>query len=113
MIESQRDNRKALLPFFTTFMPNQQLLQQRPKAKEEYRLEEIDGELLLYSPASTRSIYLNTSASVIWQLCSGEHSVEQIITLIQESYPEARDSVATDVLKTIDEFVESDAISLI
>ncbi len=93
-------------------MSTSDLKQQKPKVKEEYRLEEIDGELLLYSLASTRSIYLNSSASIIWQLCTGEQSVSDMIDIIKEGFPEAQDSAEQDVLQTVEQFIESEAVTL-
>jgi len=83
-----------------------------PKTVEDFNLEEIDGEMLLYSPASTRSIYLNPSASVIWQLCNGEATISEIIEALSERFPEAADSIHKDVADTIQTFLENEAITL-
>jgi hypothetical protein len=84
----------------------------KPKTIADFQLEEIDGEVLLYSPKATRSIYLNPSASLIWRLCTGEFSTQEIIDTLQEQFPEQADTIADDVISTLNRFVESQAIEL-
>jgi hypothetical protein len=88
------------------------MLDQIPHATDGFELEEIDGEILLYSPTSTRSVYLNTSASLIWRLCDGTHSVGDIVDQLVEAFPEAGDHIANDVTRSINLFVENGAMRL-
>ncbi len=90
-----------------------ELSQKKPKTISDFQLEEIDGEALLYSPSATRSIYLNPSASIIWQLCTGENSTQEIIDALQAQFPEESKTIEKDVLTTINQFAESEAIELI
>ena len=83
-----------------------------PSAKSSFELEEIDGELLLYSPESTRSIYMNSTASIIWRLCDGKSTVGEIIELLEEAFPDAGDSIEKDVIDSIELFVSNSAIEL-
>ena len=84
----------------------------KPKIISDFQLEEIDGEVLLYSPKATRSIYLNPSASLIWRLCTGEFSTQEIIDSLQEQFPEQADTIVDDVNTTLNQFLESQAIEL-
>ena len=86
------------------------IAQKKPKTIDDFQLEEIDGEVLLYSPKATRSIYLNPSASLIWRLCTGEFSTQEIVESLQEQFPEQAESIADDVMTTLDQFIESQAI---
>ena len=86
--------------------------QKTPKICGDFELEEIDGEVLLYSPKATRSIYLNPSASIIWQLCTGDHTVVEIIALLQQQFPDDAVSIEQDVFTTIEQFSEFEAIEL-
>ncbi|MEM7195506.1 MAG: PqqD family protein [Pseudomonadota bacterium] len=88
-------------------------LTKTPTTKAGFELEEIDGELLLYSPSSTRSVYMNSTASIIWRLCDGNQTVQDIVTLLQEAFPEAKDSIEQDVVDSINLFAENGAIELI
>ena len=36
-----------------------------PKKKQDFRLEEVDNELLLYHPVRTTALYLNDTAALI------------------------------------------------
>ena len=83
-----------------------------PTIQSNFELEEIDGELLLYSPESTRSIYMNSTASIIWRLCDGKLTVGDIVGLLQEAFPEAAESIEEDVIHSIELFVSNNAIEL-
>lgn len=87
-------------------------LQSKPKRKPDYRLEMIDGELLLYHLNETKILYCNQTASLIWNLCDGELTVEAITNLLQDAYPEAADVIADDVQKTLGLFIDHDSIVL-
>ena len=85
----------------------------KPRTLNDFQLEEIDGEALLYSPSATRSIYLNPSAALIWHLCTGEHTTGEIIETLQEQFPEQADSIEDDVTSTLEKFLESQAVELL
>jgi len=68
----------------------------RPRRKPDYRLEELDGELLIYHPTESNVVYCNQTASLIWYLCDGTHTTAEIIALLSDAYPEAA-TIPTDV----------------
>jgi len=84
----------------------------KPKRKPDYRLELLDDELLLYHPTETKIIYFNQTASLIWQLCDGDHTAEEIVKLLSEAYPESADSIPADVTSTLEQFQEQGCIEL-
>ena len=84
-----------------------------PVASASFELEEIDGELLLYSPESIRTIYMNSTASVIWRLCDGKLTTAEIISLLQEAFPDAGQSIEQDVLDSLELFISNQAIALL
>ncbi len=88
------------------------MLEKVPTTKSSFELEEIDGELLLYSPESTRSIYMNSTASIIWRLCDGKLTVGEIVELLKEAFPDAVDSIEQDVVDSIELFISNKAIEL-
>ena len=73
----------------------------RPRRKSDYHLEEIDGELLIYHPTESTVVYCNQTASLIWHLCDGTHTVAEISALLCEAYPEAATSIPADVDATL------------
>ncbi len=74
--------------------------------------EHLDGEIVLYSATSSQAIYLNESASLIWQLIDKKNTVENIISLLSEAYPEVID-LKYDVLSTLDKLFQHGIIRLI
>ena len=87
-------------------------LDDKPIRNESCHMEELDDEVLLYNPTNNKTLYINKSASVIWQLCNGEQAVEDIITMIEEAYPSDDDSLRQDILDTLNSLVDNDALKL-
>jgi hypothetical protein len=82
-----------------------------PAPNTEYRLEKLDEELLLYHPAATTTVYLNETASLIWQLCDGHRSVGEIAELLRESFPKMDTAIASDLEATLNSFAEHGVIA--
>ena len=85
----------------------------KPRRKPDYRLEKIDNELLLFHPAQTKIMYCNESASLIWQLCDGQKTPQEIVALLAAAYPEAADGMADDVQATLQQFAQHGAIEFV
>ena len=84
-----------------------------PLRKPEYRLEKMDNEILLFNPNTSNVLYLNESASLVWQLCDGQHSVEEMVKLLADAYPEAAAAIKKDVHETIELFISNGAVLLV
>ena len=84
----------------------------KPKQKPGYRLEMLDNEFLLYHLSETTILYCNQTASLIWQLCDGRHTVKEIRILLSEAYPESAETVVADVNEVLRLFLEHKAIGL-
>lgn len=82
----------------------------KPQRKPDYRLEAMGNELLLFHPEQGTVLYCNETAALIWQLCDGQRTVEEIVALLAEAYPEAADAIAGDVAATLREFEEHGAV---
>ena len=50
----------------------------RPVRKPDITVKDIGGETLLYSAAEEAIHILNPTARLIWELCDGEHTVEDM-----------------------------------
>lgn len=72
---------------------------------------EVDGEISLYEPGSESVTILNGTASDVWMLCDGEHSTEEIVSLLASSYGIDADQIRDEVTRAIDEFVEAGLLS--
>lgn len=82
-------------------MTTEQGAPQRPARAEGYSVEELDGELLLFSPASGSVIALNQTAALVWNLCDGSRTVEEIAALIAAAYPDAAAEIPGDVADVV------------
>lgn len=83
-----------------------------PCRLDEYQVSEMDGELLLYHAGKTEVLYLNEPAAMVWYLCDGERRVREIVELLCESYPDAADSIPTEVDDALRQFLDFGGIEL-
>ncbi len=83
----------------------------KPKHAPDYRLEVMGDEILIYHPTQTKVVYCNATAALVWQLCNGELTVEEIIDLLANAYPEARDAVPAQVRDTLQRFLAEGVIA--
>ena len=81
-----------------------------PTQATGYHLERMDGEVLLHHPGSTTVLYLNETASLIWQICDGQRTMEDVAALLQDAFPETDEAIAEQVELTVRRFVEYGAI---
>ena len=84
-----------------------------PRRSAKYRLEDFGDEVVLYDSATTRVVYLNDTASLIWRLCDGQRNIADIKTLLQEGYPAASDQIMEDIRATLVQLVWCGAVELI
>ena len=72
---------------------------------------EVDGDISLYDPSSERVTVLNGTASDIWRLADGEHTVAEITNLLANSYGMEPASIAPDVLAVVTQFIEAGLVT--
>ena len=82
-----------------------------PKRCDGYQINKISCCFLLQDHRTRHTLKLNESATIIWNLCSGELSVGEILELLTESYPEAASDMAKDLYRVLDEFEEEGVIT--
>lgn len=83
------------------------------KQVEECLLEDMDGELLLYNPINATTLHLNGPSGVVWNLCNGETSVQQMIDAVIEAYPEQNEQIEADITNVVSDFVEREFLVLV
>lgn len=81
-----------------------------PRVIEEYQASILDGELILYSAKSEKVFYLNETSKLVWDLCTGNMTVEKIIGLLADAYPDASEKISNDVHNVLDNLYEGGAI---
>jgi hypothetical protein len=85
---------------------------QKFSVNPKYTIEQLDTEILLYAVSSTQGIYLNETAYLIWQMCTVEQSVEQMIAKLEQAYPQQSAAVRWDVLTAVQSLVDNGALIL-
>ena len=67
---------------------------------------EIDEDLSLYDARAERVVVLNTTASDIWRLADGEHTLDEIVDLLAGAYSAAPETVRPDVEQVVASFLD-------
>jgi len=72
-----------------------------PKKCTGFLIEQMDGETVLLHPAKNIIIHANETAALIWQLCDGNNTEQDIVKILSSAYPDSRDQITRDVPETI------------
>jgi len=83
----------------------------KPVRAQGFELRNVNNELQLYKAKDNTALYINESAAMIWQLCDGEMKVEDITSLLKDSYPDAAEMMDKDVKEVLAMLKEHGAIS--
>lgn len=67
------------------------------KQASNYISEDMDGQVLLYRVGAHKAVHLNDSAGLIWKLCDGSRTLNDVIAVLGEAYPDMRETIAADV----------------
>jgi hypothetical protein len=59
---------------------------ERPLRSDGVDIHEVDDGLVVYDTATDRVHYLNESATVIFELCNGERTTDQIAELVRAAW---------------------------
>ena len=84
----------------------------RPAPLAGFSLEEMDGELLLFHVEQEKVLYCNATAGLVWRLCDGERTLDEIVELLTEAYPEAREKLRGDVVDALGKLSDAGALRL-
>jgi hypothetical protein len=64
---------------------------------------ELDGDISLYDRATSQALLLNATASDVWRLLDGEHTVDEIVDLLAAAYGTDPAAIRPDVVRTVAE----------
>lgn len=81
-----------------------------PYPMPDFQIQNLDGEIVLLHPVQNTILHINPTGALIWQLCNGVRSVTEIVIILSEAYPEARNQIAVDVPKIIYELAAHGAL---
>jgi len=83
------------------------------KHVEDCLLENMEGEILLYKPSNSTTLHLNEPSVIVWELCDGKRSVQEIIGTVLEAYPEQAEQIPADIVGVIDDLVANKVLELV
>lgn len=83
-----------------------------PRPASGCAIEVMGDEVVVYNPASDHVHYLSDTAAVIWQLCDGTRTVDEIVELLRGAYPDSIDEISQDVNTTIASMLESELLAV-
>ncbi len=66
--------------------------------------------LLVDNNDSNRMIKLNDTALIIWQLCTEDRSVGDIVTLLSEAFDQDPEEMSRDVSRVLEHLLEDGAV---
>ncbi len=73
----------------------------RPRAVDRVIEHEVEEDLVLYDPSRDAVHILNTTASVVWWLCDGQRTQEEIVARVASLYGVKPAAVAGDVQEVL------------
>jgi hypothetical protein len=76
----------------------------------DFTTEEFDDEILLYAVSTGKGVYLNKTAGLVREMCGNGHAVEEIIALLEETFPEQKNVLRNDVHTAVQALLEHGAL---
>jgi hypothetical protein len=62
---------------------------------------ELDGDISVFDAATRQALLLNSTASDVWRLLDGEHTLDDIVHLLAAAYGQPADAIRADVQRTV------------
>ncbi len=72
---------------------------------------DIEGDISLYDPSTEQVMVLNATASDVWLLSDGEHTLPEMVELLAGAYGVKPDDIEEEVESTVASFIESGFIN--
>jgi PqqD family protein of HPr-rel-A system len=79
----------------------------KPRARTDLTFVQIEDEAILYDPESVRLHHLNPSAALIFQLCDGSGTVEELARDIADELGLPQDDIIKQVQQVVGHFEHS------
>lgn len=72
---------------------------------------ELAGEAVLLDPVAGCSYNLNWTGTLIWKLLDGQHSMQDIVATLSDTYQTEYERVAKDVAHMLEEMRQNNLLS--
>ena len=83
----------------------------RPVRKQSIVIQDIGRETLLYSAEGKVIHVLNPTAKLVWELCDGTHTIEDMDRAIRATFSMSKEhDVAGDIKRTLELFATKGVI---
>ena len=79
---------------------------QPPTPNKDVLLQRVGQEAILHDRRNGRAHVINESAAQIWELCDGQHTLDQIVSTFAATYALPTVDVQADVQNIIAKFHE-------
>ena len=79
---------------------------QLPTPNREVTLQRVGQEAILHDRRNGRAHVINESAAQIWELCDGQHTLDQIVSAFAGAYALSAADVQADVEYILAKFRE-------
>lgn len=73
--------------------------------RQDIRSISVEEEVMLHDSATKQVYVLNPTAALIWSLCDGKHTVDQIVTIISNKFGNSI-PISQNVHQTVAKFRE-------
>ena len=82
----------------------------KPKTRDDFLIQDVDGELLVLDRKYNEIHQLNTTASLIWTKCDGNNSIENIVKILINDFDISLEEATRDTSATIALFQEKNLL---
>ena len=69
----------------------------RPRARPDVTVTDIDDEIILYDPSDGSTHALNLTGALVWDLCDGTRTLEEIADTVADDFGRPREQTRPDV----------------
>ena len=84
-----------------------------PRLHPQAAYQIVDGQAIVVLADSGQVTILNELGAFIWQLCDGEHTLDQIVAEIVDEYEVQPETAAQDASEFLDSMAEIRAIAFV
>lgn len=78
----------------------------KPRRRSTVRQHELPDGLLIFNPQSLKAFALNASASAVWDLCDGNHTIADIALELSQCAGRTPEELLPDVATAVQKLLE-------